>query len=530
MAKKRGIKAGGAYVELNADKGPLSKALRQAGGLVRGFAGVVKKAALGIIAIGAAGVAAGFSMARSFASAGDALEKMSARTGVSAESLSELKFAAERSGASIEDVEGAVRAMQRGLFAAKKGTGEAKEGLDALGLSVDQLAGMSPEKQMEVIADSISGVVDPTEQAAIAMRIFGDSGTRLLPMMANGAAGMQSLRKEARDLGVVLNDADAKAAAGLTDALGDAWAVMKSVGLQIGAALAPAVTWLADTFAGAASHVVKFIDRNAWLVQSFDAVAGGAKWLWTSLRIAWLEGTQAIYENMSGVIDPMLKGWANLDWGIRSLITELTAWIEGTFGGLWINMRNKMNSFIGEIAGAMGEVYKWYDKDFDTQEFRKILMGNIEADNNRRSQRDMSPEAIERRRQAAQDELAKKLDASIAKIDNGEAIEGLKQELASLRSDRQAAADDLAIEHLAALASDAKDMADAVNKANGEGGNGLLGQTASRLSTQSTFQSGGLPGITSTAMSRTAEAAEETARNTRKTNDLLEGSGGTPVV
>src|SRR5688572_15981096 len=48
-----------------------------------------------------------------FSSAGSELADLSARTGIAASSLSELKFAAEQSGAGLEDIEKAVLNMQK---------------------------------------------------------------------------------------------------------------------------------------------------------------------------------------------------------------------------------------------------------------------------------------------------------------------------------------------------------------------------------------------------------------------------------
>ena len=52
---------------------------------------------------GAAIIGFGIKAVNSFADAGDAIQKMALRTGFSTEALSELKFAAEQSGASLED-------------------------------------------------------------------------------------------------------------------------------------------------------------------------------------------------------------------------------------------------------------------------------------------------------------------------------------------------------------------------------------------------------------------------------------------
>src|SRR5690349_2846317 len=123
-----------------------------------------------------------------FVKFGSELNDMSARTGVAASSLAEMKFAAEQTGASLADVEAGLRKM-------------AKEGHNV--------------KDFDQIAATITAIEDPSARAAAAMEIFGKSGTKLLPMLAN----LKALREEARGAGLVPSDE----AVSVADALGDAF-------------------------------------------------------------------------------------------------------------------------------------------------------------------------------------------------------------------------------------------------------------------------------------------------------------------
>ena len=68
--------------------------------------------------------------------------------------------------------------------------------MSLLNLTVEDLNRLKPEKQFELIADRISKIPNPTARAAIAMQIFGKTGTSLLPMLAGGAKRMEGLRAE----------------------------------------------------------------------------------------------------------------------------------------------------------------------------------------------------------------------------------------------------------------------------------------------------------------------------------------------
>ena len=268
----KSVKAGSAYVEIgirsriSAGAKQVSADLKKLGGRVAGVG-----RSLATLATAAAAPLAGMTL--SFAAAGDNLDKMSKRTGVGVKALSELAFAAEQSGASLDSVEKGIRGMQRSLLNAEMGSKTATDALSALGLSVDELSGMSPEDQFTKIADAIGDVEDPSKRAALAMQLFGRAGSELLPMMSENAEGIANLRKEANELGRTMTAEDAQAAAELTDAMNRVKSVLIGVKNQIGAALAPAMTYLADLVARTSKAVVPLIRENAHLVKLFAAGA-----------------------------------------------------------------------------------------------------------------------------------------------------------------------------------------------------------------------------------------------------------------
>jgi hypothetical protein len=72
------------------------------------------------------------------------------------------------------------------------------------------------------------------------MEVFGKSGTQLIPLMADGAKGIEELEQRARDLGLTWTTVDAKAAEEFGDRLDDLWQVVKRSAATIGSALVPA--------------------------------------------------------------------------------------------------------------------------------------------------------------------------------------------------------------------------------------------------------------------------------------------------
>lgn len=229
--------------------------------------GAVQKAAKGL-AIGGAAAIGGFAIAgiKNFADLGDQLDKMSRRTGISVETLGELKFAAEQSGASLETVEKATKRMASTILDADMGLSTATDALDALGISVQQLQGLNPDAQFQLLASALSQVDNASTKAALAQDIFGKSGTELLPLFDAGARGMAALRKQARDLGVVMSTDAARSAADFKDAQNELKSALSGVFLSIGSELVPKLS----------EFIRLLIDKKPQIIAFFQGVKDGA--------------------------------------------------------------------------------------------------------------------------------------------------------------------------------------------------------------------------------------------------------------
>jgi hypothetical protein len=275
MASAQGIRAGRAFVELFADDSKLVRALRRAEKKLKAFGAQVRAIGLKVAAMGAAVVAPLVAATKLFTGYGDGVAKMAKRTGLSVEALSELQYAAGQSGVTVEELENSFRRMQRTIYDAQRGLSTAVDALSDLGLTADQLAGLSPEDQFKLLADRISAIEDPTRKAAIAMTILGRSGTQLLPMFEDGAAGIEALQEEARALGLTMTGEDARAAEVLGDAFDRLIKVLKMAAFHVGAALAPALEEIAGTLTRVAVAISRWISQNRQVIVTIARVAVG---------------------------------------------------------------------------------------------------------------------------------------------------------------------------------------------------------------------------------------------------------------
>lgn len=198
--------------------------------------------------------AVGFSLQSAvtgFAQAGDSLDKMSARIGISAVKLQEWSFAATHAGAAPEDLEDALKDLSEKIAEVAGGdTGDAAQLFSALGISVKDASGkIRPASDIfEELADAIQRNEDPALRTKMAMVLMGDSGRKLIPMLSGGAQGLDDMAKQARDFGLVMKEDAVAAAAQMTDHMDDMKASVTAVGHEIGYRLSPIVISMSDRF------------------------------------------------------------------------------------------------------------------------------------------------------------------------------------------------------------------------------------------------------------------------------------------
>jgi hypothetical protein len=149
------------------------------------------------------------------------LEHMSLKTGIGTEALQEFGYAAQMSGSSLGAMTGTLKFLSRNAYEAATKGGAAAAAFQSIGVHVKDAGGKikEPKELFLAMADAISKVEDPSKRAAMAQRLFGRSGTELLPMLMKGRAGIEALGNEAHEFGVVMDEDTIKSGAELAESL-----------------------------------------------------------------------------------------------------------------------------------------------------------------------------------------------------------------------------------------------------------------------------------------------------------------------
>jgi hypothetical protein len=236
VASRSDVEAGKAHVSLYVKGLP---GVQQA---MRGVSVAVAAAGAAIAALGAS-VMTGLGLAvNSFVELGSTLNDMSARTGLSASKLAVLRYAAQQTGATLEDLERGLRNMVR-------------QGMSA--------------NDFEAIAREIAAIEDPSLRAARALEVFGRSGMMLLPMIMQ----LQSLQARAAEVGIGITDADVAIADELGDRIDDLTTSWQAMVFQVGAALAPILLDILSIIQPIVSAVSKWVAENRQIAVAIAGVA-----------------------------------------------------------------------------------------------------------------------------------------------------------------------------------------------------------------------------------------------------------------
>lgn len=280
MAEAGGIRAGSAYVELGVRDKTLA-GLARVGARFKAWGAGIRATGLGLVSLGAAITVPLIAAAKASAASGAALYDMSKRTGISVERLSTLGYAADQTGASLEEFEIGVKRMAKALT----GTDDAMEGtsnaLKELKITVAEIKNLSPDQQFDLVAEKMRNIKNPTEQAATALKIFGRSGTSLLPLIND----MGRLEQRAKDFGFEKSTESAKAGKEFTEALYDATRASKSLWNALSSGLLPMLKKKAEWLTRVTLIAREWVKQNKDLVVLVFEVAFAVGLLGTSLVV-----------------------------------------------------------------------------------------------------------------------------------------------------------------------------------------------------------------------------------------------------
>jgi len=177
--------------------------------------------------------------------------KQAQKLGLTVPEFQALSFAAEQSEVTTEALAIGMRRMARVAFDAVSGMREARATFADVGVSITDTQGRTKTQTqlLRDLAERFKAMPPGVRETALAVKFFGRSGTDLLPLLNEGAAGIAKLEARFTSLGISLSDNAGRAA----DEFGDRMAELQLVtrGLLTKAVL-PLLTPLSEMVKGLA--------------------------------------------------------------------------------------------------------------------------------------------------------------------------------------------------------------------------------------------------------------------------------------
>lgn len=326
----------------------ISKTGKDAEGLSSKLASGVKTAgkwAAGIVAgataVGAAMVAA----AKDTAADLDVIDKASIRMGITAESYQELAYAAELSGVSMSTMEKAAKKL---------------EGTD---LNLDDAI------------NQLMSIDNEAERAAAAAELFGENvAYEMTPLLQAGAEGMQSMRDEANELGLVMSGDAVKSGAAMNDMftkIDQSIATLKnSMLVELMPYVMEILQFLIDEIPKIKEVIQKVMAAVMPIVKPIlEAVMSLFKSIF-SLINGDVEGFATnfknVFSNLGTAAVTLGKNIMQNFWnGLVEVWNGIINWLGNAISGLWEDLKGVgqkiANFFTGGNAHASGLAYVPYD-------------------------------------------------------------------------------------------------------------------------------------------------------------------------
>ncbi|TPN44864.1 phage tail tape measure protein [Mesorhizobium sp. B1-1-7] len=225
----------------------------------------------------------------------------------------------------------------------KAGTAQAKTGFDELGISVKNSGGTlkTNEQLLLAVATAFQKMPDGARKSQIALKLFGLEGAKLIPLLDQGAAGIEEFKKKAAELGIIFDDDQIKAAAKFNDALLELQKAAGGVLKQLGSIFVPSFTAGANAFrdliirnkAAILDFATNALARAKVLIADFFAALSGrdadvsasGKWI-VEWRDAIVGFGEDVVHVVNGVVIPAFETLRKA----ASLVTDAVNAVFGT--------------------------------------------------------------------------------------------------------------------------------------------------------------------------------------------------------
>lgn len=189
----------------------------------------------------------------------DEIDKMSQKIGISREAYQEMSFITSQCGMDINKLQVGMKTLTKEMDKTRDGTSKQATALEELGINVSDSSGKlrSSEDVMFEVIEKLQSMSNETERARLANELFGKSGSEMAPLLNAGSGAMANMKKQAHDLGLVLDDSVVDSGVALTDTMDQLKRAGTGIFTRLGGVVMPMVQKVANAIIGAMPRIEK---------------------------------------------------------------------------------------------------------------------------------------------------------------------------------------------------------------------------------------------------------------------------------
>lgn len=266
----------------------------------------------------------------------DVLSKQARSLGISVAAFQDMSLVAEEAGVSTESLTAKLGLMQRNLIELEKGTDAQVQAFGQLGIKIQDLQGLEPDKQFELIATRLNAITDPARKTALAMEMFGRSGRETILMLENYSGAVEEARRFNEMFGITISDVEANQVERANDAVGRLGMMFEGLGNQLAVFVAPAIETVSLGLVDLVANILGLeatltgtaltLENYGKLLENFDSSAHAA-----ALAGGWAEFTQIMEQSDAiGILEDLRYGYDSL----LTTATQATPAMAGDFQAL----------------------------------------------------------------------------------------------------------------------------------------------------------------------------------------------------
>jgi hypothetical protein len=355
----------------------------------------------------------------------ESLGNTALRIGTDFQTIQVLDEAARRTGQSVEAVAAGLQKFNINLDAARRGSGDAAEAFDRLGISQDRLQTADTAGLAQEVAAALQRIEDPAKRAALAMDVLGKSGLSLLPVFAAIEESRLSLERFAAGISTVDQ--------GRVADLGDSFDNVSTALAGLGQSLILPFAGVVEGFANLLADLIATVTR---LAQAIGTVL-------TPVLDAVGETFTALGEGLFSVTR-LFDGWLGNTENATAQVSKLREQVEEPLNqGFAGDFQKTLQSIEGSVGKAIDDSAKFGEAGFNAalryqeavDELRQDLDRGLFNEETFRRQAEQAGvafrEELARIEQDAQLDIQIKADAekTLAGLQEriGKAIEGAQQ-------------------------------------------------------------------------------------------------------